>query len=839
MSERLQRSLLMIFVLYITFLGGTAYPDLVFIHRVVLQVVMILVLGIWMLRLLLKGRPWPATPFDLALGILVIWLFITTIFSTDTRVSLEALWTLLVHIALFYWLVDLMQHGRQRWIFEALFIAAGVVVMVSVLEFVSWYLGLRFAGFTQNWLEIGGLDDPIPPLIHRVSLAFNVSTILANYIALLLPLVLGWAFSVQQKDYRTGLLMLFAGLGGVLVLTFSRGGWMGAMVGVGVFIAFQLRRSPRFSHLLRPKVFIPLVGGGVLLFGAFLVIFSTRSNRSEGDAGRVDMWRSAIEMIGDDPLTGVGVREFGTVFRELRDPAIAQDKLVAAHNVVLNTGAEIGIPGILILLSLSALFLQQWWQGWQAAPPGRQIRLEGILAALAGFAVHSMVDIFTLTANVLPILIIAAYVVAGHHSPQNQAKPETAKNSIQRWVRVPALAILMAYFVWFIQLDRAYYQLLRSMLDIGQDDLASALDRAERARDLDPHLGIYDLHRAYVLGLLANENPESYLDQAIEAHLQTLQDNPTFDLAQANLAGLYLQKGEYALSVPYLQHAIEIYPDTAEFYVFLGRALEEQALQEGRDPATPEVLQAYHDALDVNIDLAMSDFWTADPRYTGRTAALESYFQVGDPGNQLFLAVSRGWQDRAADVLTRLDGSAPFIEAEAQALYAFKMLQDYPAAIEWYTRAIPLRDPEFAASQYAARAEVYWTMGDHEAAEHDARTALFSNSVEGARAYYILALLEMEKREVPPDDEEFNEWLVQAVKPRVVLQYYAGVVYGRPGAFNFLPQLMPPGDPAEVYQPWLLLAERYASDNDPDTKPEDVYEVIAERSPYLNLEAIR
>lgn len=838
MAERWQRPLLMIFVLYITFLGGTAYPDLVIVHRIVLQVAMSAVLGGWMLLMILKGKAWPKTPFDAALLAYALWLGISSAFSQDTRVSLEAIWILLVHIALFYWLVALMQAGRQRWIFEALFIAGGVVVMVSALEFASWYFGLKFAGFEQGWFEIGGLADPMPPFIRRVALAFNISTILANYVATMLPLILGWALSVQQKDYRQGLFILFGGVAAVLILTVSRGGWMGAVIGIGLFIALQLRRSPRFASWLRPKIFVPLVVGGLLAFSAFLVIFSIRSDRSSGDAGRVDMWQSAVEMLQDHPITGVGVREFGVAFRALRDPEIAQNKLMAAHNLSLNTGAEIGLVGVAILLWLTVIFLRQWLAAWQGTSVGRKVRLEAILAALVTFAIHSLVDTFALTANVLPILIMVAYVAAGQYSPESPA-PVIEKTAWRRGMAAAALAVVVVYGGWFVQLDRAYFELFYSMQAIGNEDLEKALEHAEQAEALDPHLGLYPLHRAYVLGLLADENPERYLSAAIEAGETTMKDNPTFDYGHANLAALYFAEGRYLDAAAHLKRAIEIYPETGEFHLFYAQSLEMAALSSGNDAASPEIIAAYHAALDADIELARSDFWMAGVRYVGRVTALVQYLDVGKKGRALFVAVCQGWETEAARLLEELDHEEPFMEAYAQALYYWKLQGDYTSALQWYDEALVYLNPELAAPLYAEQAEIYWTLGDAEAAEREAKTALFIDSASGGRAYYILALIRLAEETVPLDDELFNEQLIMAVPPHITLQHYAGVVYARPATFDFLPQLPIPGEAREVYAPWLLLAERYAGDDNPNTDPQAIYTAIAKRSPYLEMMTIR
>jgi len=61
---------------------------------------------------------------------------------------------------------------------------------------------------------------------------------------------------------------------------------------------------------------------------------------------------------------------------------------------------------LLAALFLGFVFIRTWLNQWRQAAPGYRRRLEGGLAALLGFGVQSMVDTFTLTPLLVPVLII-------------------------------------------------------------------------------------------------------------------------------------------------------------------------------------------------------------------------------------------------------------------------------------------------------------------------------------------------------------------------------------------------------------------------------------------------
>ena len=213
-------------------------------------------------------------------------------------------------------LVYIMQRGRQKWVFDGLFLIAALVVLVSVVEIVSWYFGLGFAGFGQGWLSIGGLSDPIPPYIYRLALAFNVSTWLGNFVILALPLTLAWAYTARKRDDRRALKMVSVGLGFVLVLSQTRGAWLGAVAVTGTWLAvhFLMRQGNIFAVLRQRRVQI-----GLAIFGASAalivgLVLYVSLNRDASDQGRIALWENALNITTEHPVTGGGVYQFCLLF---------------------------------------------------------------------------------------------------------------------------------------------------------------------------------------------------------------------------------------------------------------------------------------------------------------------------------------------------------------------------------------------------------------------------------------------------------------------------------------------------------------------------------------------
>ena len=195
LSPRTQRIGLLAVLVYIAFIGGATYGTTNLFLRTVQHVLISGLVIAWLVHLIRRGRPLPRTGLDAPLFVYVIWLVVVSVTSHDWRVSLEQSWQMIAHVTGFYMLVYVMQRGQQKWVFEALFLIAALVVLVSAVEIISWYFGLGFAGFSQGWFSIGGWRDPITPYFYRLELALDVSTRLRNFRLFVLALPIARAFS--------------------------------------------------------------------------------------------------------------------------------------------------------------------------------------------------------------------------------------------------------------------------------------------------------------------------------------------------------------------------------------------------------------------------------------------------------------------------------------------------------------------------------------------------------------------------------------------------------------------------------------------------------------------
>lgn len=775
---RARRLLIIFLAFYLTFLGGGSYYALFFPVRVAHHIIVTLLALLWLLGRLRKGRGLPRTPLDLPLAFaLGAWL-LATVFSMDMRMSLEHLWFALVHTLAFIYLVERIKRGDQRLLLDALFIMAAIVVFFSSLEVASWLFGLGIVPGTEvGWLAVGRL--PNLSELPIVSLALSITTLQAGYVAPLIMVCVGWALSTQRRDYRVVLWLLAVLLLSVLILTHTRGGFVSLLGGVGVFVLLRLAQTARITARIAPRWI--LLGGTLIGVAAVIgyVAYSIPQGTGVSNAGRLDMLEGAVAMTLDYPLTGVGYGQFGHAFRAYRDPTIVQDKLASAHNIYANTAAETGLLGAAAGLALVGLFVWRAWGHWQQAGRGQRVRIEATLAALVGVAVHSMVDMFSVTPIVIMLLLLVAYAL----TPQPTSRLDVV-DAGRRWAAWLALLIFAGYGAWWLLLDAAQARYMQS-LDTSTPTRALAEVRA--AQQLDPHLGLYVLHEAFLLSFDASVP----LAERSAAYERALALEPTWDVGWINLAALAEQQGNPAAASAHLQTAYAINHDNSA-------GLHWARLNEASDSANADaILSRYRRGINAlrYWHLPLSPFWGETPLRRAAVAATAERLPVDE--RYRILAVHDPAQ--AATLYATL-AAAPQRAADWWVLgeHALAVQGDARGAVAAFSRAIVLEPTR--GDYYASRARANLEL-DPQAAQADLdRAQAIGTQRESTQAI---------RAQLIPAREARLPLLAAAYTPPPRPQEFAAVRYNRPAVFTVAQAMQHPGPGDAAMQPWHDIAAYY------------------------------
>ena len=771
---------------------------------------------------------------------------VAALFARQPRISLEYAWLIGVVILQFYLLVDLMRRGLrwQQWIIEGLLLTGALFILIAIAEMIMWYFGTGpLPRFAQGWPSLYGWT--LPPIIHEVSLPLNHNNPTGAYCLLVIPMAVAGSMTLRQPDLRWALRGIALGMTVVLLLTRSRGAMIGlaAMVGLSILVwllkADTRQRFPRgLRPLLRPRL---LIGATVLvgLIGAALVFAVMIRNRDANSISRLDLWLAAIEMIPDHPLTGVGPRQFGGERLDYLHWRYSYSYLPLqhAHSLPLHWLAEGGAIVLVFTLWLLDRLRRTWWTAWQGGNSIRRRRLEGALIALLAFATHSLVDTFLQVQLMTPLLIIAAYIVAGDAIHTSASPPPTPTPSRwrRRWLPAIVLIALLAAQFAFIPLHRGIWAHHRALAAMDTSNWVEALAAIRDAQEADPWNDLYRLQEAIILGELADDHPQVFLNDAIATFEDALARSPRWDLGWHNLAALYAQAGRYEDAIDAEESAIELDSILGGYYLKLGEYYELAG-----DPTQAE--QAYIEALERLPDVASSGFWT-DPAFPQRAAMLDraiAQIAPDKPWIALDVAVYAGKFDTARAIIDqqqarplsdslkiRLAALWPLSNDGDPCWRCYKVARTVPngdvrrylVQAEWLLTHSPEFTPEVAAE-----------------AEKAARTAIFLSENQAGWSWYVLARLAEANG---GDPATIDRWLAESVRhPNDYRTAFATTVYTIRADLHVLPQAQTPILSALSYEPWLRLAERYEAGGAWD-EARRIYERILADDPYAqNIRAL-
>lgn len=297
------------------------------------------ILGAWSLRTLVKGRlvrvaKGPA----IAIGIWLLWCASSIFWAHDQTVSVERIITL-AQLTAFFFLIQLMVTTDRRLRIVSLTCFLATVFFASLTIGVGVSAGLRRAFL---------IEGQNPNLVART---LGIGLLMAPY-------VLG---QLKQRRWRWLVILGAAVLVVAVVLTGSRGAWVGLIAAVG--FTWLLVRSKLVKLRTLAIASVALVVGIMALYSGGIIddymiqrILTVPNVQATGGwSGRTRIWQIGWEMVKDDPLVGVGLGNFPTRFDEYIDVA-GQTGLVSSgrdpHSLFLSIQAEVGIVGMFLFLCI-------------------------------------------------------------------------------------------------------------------------------------------------------------------------------------------------------------------------------------------------------------------------------------------------------------------------------------------------------------------------------------------------------------------------------------------------------------------------------------------------------
>ncbi|MEM8862229.1 MAG: O-antigen ligase family protein [Chloroflexota bacterium] len=331
--------------------------------------------------------------------------------STDQSLTIEKAAGLLFGLAVWRWIT---LHVRNA--------AGQMLLILGLLIIGSGFIGIGF--LSVDWF------DKVPALTSVVNLfpqqIISFTAIgsgqgvqpnqLAGILLWLFPFTVALSISqyiVQNRIYGIGTAIIAFVFLNILILSQSRGGWLGGMVAVCAMIWLSAFIVPVTSWYAKFRLLWPIIITSALLIIIFSIGPSALYNvwidppeqTAVGDLGtisfRQEVWRWALIAIHDFPITGTGLGSFRAVAHRIYPIGIPLNYDIAhAHNVFLQVALDLGLLGLIFYLGTIYIY---FWMGWRIIQNGTNISVKliviGLMASQFGFHFYGLVDAIALGAK--------------------------------------------------------------------------------------------------------------------------------------------------------------------------------------------------------------------------------------------------------------------------------------------------------------------------------------------------------------------------------------------------------------------------------------------------------
>ena len=245
----------------------------------------------------------------------------------------------------------------------------------------------RIQGLEVNDLFVDAALNPNMP--SRIFSYYHNPNSFAEMLLLLIPVSIGLLFGTRKKSWRfAGLLS--AGISLVaMVMTYSRGTWIGLVIAALVFLFFWNRKLIPVC-ILAGLVCLPILPEAVLT--RILSIFNPKDTST---SSRLPFYRAALRMIKTSPITGAGLGNYAVRYSiQTLNLYDGYNVYIHSHNTFLELWLQTGLLGLVSFLGTMFSSLKQGAKVVQNLSTPRSIRMIilGALSGLAGSLVCGLAD---------------------------------------------------------------------------------------------------------------------------------------------------------------------------------------------------------------------------------------------------------------------------------------------------------------------------------------------------------------------------------------------------------------------------------------------------------------
>ena len=314
---------------------------------------LILACGLLWLVWALRTPPGPIGRINAWLLVVLALAVLATGFSPVPLAAFKGLLKLVSYLGVYALMRELLVQAPAWW--------DRLVAALLAGELITSVIGIRQLYGDSSALARWSDSNSVAEGTVRIYSTLENPNLLAGFLLPVLPLavvsLLRWRSRLQRLFDITSLILgMFA-----LVLTYSRGAWMGMVASLAVVgLLLALRHTRHWPPFWRRALPLALLLGGAVVLAVLVIqveplrvrVMSLLAGREDSSNNfRMNVWGSVLQMIQERPWLGIGP---GNTAFNLIYPLYQQPKFnaLSAYSIPLELAVEAGIPGLLAGLGL-------------------------------------------------------------------------------------------------------------------------------------------------------------------------------------------------------------------------------------------------------------------------------------------------------------------------------------------------------------------------------------------------------------------------------------------------------------------------------------------------------
>ena len=345
----------------------------------VLPTMMVLVLALAsMMSLLLMASITPDFKFkhykiNTWIFAFAIVIAVSALISISMAESIRIAMLMIAFVMFYFVVINVITTKKQlKMVLYVLTVIATLTAIYGVYQYVFGDV------YSQAWLD----DEMFEDIKMRVYSTLENPNVYGEYLLLIIPIIASLFWTEKGWKKKLFLLACLGITGLVLILTFSRGCWLGIIFAIAVLAIIIDKRFIFLGIIL-------LLLSPFILPDTIINRFMSIGNMNDSSTSyRVYIWMGTLSMLKDYWISGVGmgIISFNTIY-----PLYSYNNIVAphSHNLYLQVIVEYGIVGFITMVGVMYNYFKELIISMKAK---KNIIVGGLMSGMLGFLIQSMTD---------------------------------------------------------------------------------------------------------------------------------------------------------------------------------------------------------------------------------------------------------------------------------------------------------------------------------------------------------------------------------------------------------------------------------------------------------------